>query len=132
MNDPINTRYRYLSFKGDSYRRYIQEKDGKELQTSTLAGQTNEDLPAHGSYGGLLFDERWRSKRLQILKRDGNKCIICKGSQELQIHHRQYHFVLSKQQYKLPWEYKDHLLITLCERCHKRGHNKYKVPTIII
>jgi hypothetical protein len=24
------------------------------------------------------------------------------------------------------------LLITLCESCHSRGHNKYKVPTITI
>jgi hypothetical protein len=50
----------------------------------------------------------------------------------LQVHHRQYHFIVSQQKFRLPWEYPNHLLITLCESCHNRGHNKYKVPTINI
>ena len=132
MNDPTNSKYRYLSFKGSSYRRYIKDSENNQLQQSNLASKGNEDVPAHGTYGSLLFDERWRTKRLEILKRDANKCIICSGNNGLQVHHRQYHFVVSDNRFKLPWEYDNHLLITLCEPCHKKGHNKFKVPTINI
>lgn len=86
----------------------------------------------HGTYGHLLFDKRWRNRRLQILSRDGNSCVICRGNENLQIHHRQYQFVKALGRFKAPWDYEDRLLITLCERCHSKGHNRYKVPTVIV
>ena len=53
MNDPTNSRYRYLSFRGNgNYRRFIKEE--KELQQVGLNYQDN-DIPAHGTYGALLF-----------------------------------------------------------------------------
>ncbi|MCD8740183.1 hypothetical protein LT679_06170 [Mucilaginibacter roseus] len=93
---------------------------------------TDFEAPAHGTYGGLLFDERWKSKRAQILLRDQNKCIICKRSEELQVHHRQYHFNKNQNQFSPPWQYPNNLLITLCKSCHQRGHAKFKVPTLSI
>jgi len=92
----------------------------------------NSNFPVHGSYGHLLFDDRWRVKRNIILQRDKNQCIICFDTQELQVHHRQYHFIAAVNQFKPPWEYDDHLLITLCKNCHQRGHSKFKVPTLSI
>jgi hypothetical protein len=130
MSDPTNGRYRYLEFKGSgTYRRFVKEKE--DLQS---AGVTYQDqvIPAHGSYGVLLFRPEWRAKREEILQRDAHRCVICKDSNDLQVHHRQYYFVVRQNQFKLPWDYPDFLLITLCEPCHKRGHNKYKVPTINI
>lgn len=94
-----------------------------------------EDVPegqAHGAYGGLLFDPRWKQRRQEILTRDNQQCVICTSNEKLQVHHRQYHFVKALQKYKAPWEYEDRLMITLCERCHTRGHNRYKVPTIYL
>lgn len=128
MNDPTQSRYRHLNFKSDeTYRRFIQAN--KDLKQSNL--ETNlEDIPAHGTYGALLFRSEWKTKREQILKRDFYSCIICKGSNSLQVHHRQYHFIVRENKFKLPWEYSDNLLITLCESCHKRGHSKFKIPTI--
>lgn len=130
MNDPTQSRYRHLTFKSNStYRRFIQAD--KDLKQSNLV--TNlEDIPAHGTYGALLFRPEWRAKREEILKRDFESCIICKGSTSLQVHHRQYHFIVRENKFKLPWEYSGNLLITLCESCHKRGHGKFKVPTINI
>lgn len=125
--------YRYLAFTDDApYRRYIQVKhshvneSGIPTQTSGLASMT------HGSYGALLFRPEWKLKRMEILTRDMHRCIHCKCDKTLQVHHRQYHFIVSQQQFKLPWEYPNHLLITLCESCHNRGHSKYKVPIINI
>lgn len=108
--------------------RYTRD-DGKARDNSGEAALT---LPEHGSYGHLLFDPRWKSKRNEILARDEGCCVICKSSEELQVHHRQYQYVKAANGFKVPWDYADHLLITLCKSCHQRGHAKYKVPIIIV
>jgi hypothetical protein len=103
-------------------------------KTELNYGQNNyiNQSPNHGTYGELLFDERWRKKRETILVRDGRKCVFCDRNVDLQVHHRQYHFVKSAQKFKVPWDYDNSLLITLCKSCHNRGHNKFKVPTLSI
>ena len=50
---------------------------------------------AHSSYGALLFRPEWRARRDEILRRDDYTCQFC-GCQErseLQVHHRQYHYI---------------------------------------
>jgi hypothetical protein len=122
--------YRYLAFTDDApYRRYIQVNQPNGKENSTPANASNM---VHGSYGALLFHPLWKLKRKEILARDMHRCVHCESDKTLQVHHRQYHFIVSQQQFLLPWEYPDHLLITLCQSCHNRGHNKYKVPTINI
>ncbi len=129
MIDPTLSRYRYLNFKSNKkYRRFI--KDEKGLKQSNLETYV-EDIPAHGTYGSLLFRPEWKAKREEILDRD-KSCVICKSISTLQVHHRQYHFIVRENKFKLPWDYSENLLITLCESCHKRGHAKFKVPTINI
>lgn len=121
------SRYRYFPSKG-MYRQYTSSKS-KELIEE--ASKTTEQS-FHGSYKGLLFDPRWKAKRLSILVRDSGCCTICKSNTSLQVHHRQYHFFNKSNAFKPPWDYDDILLITLCERCHQKGHRQYKVPTIYI
>lgn len=129
MFDPTNARYRYVQLKNDkSFRRYTSSSDGIEKVNSI--SKSNTELP-HGSYGALLFRTEWLKKRAEIIERD-KCCVICQNIKNLQIHHRQYHFVVTENKFKLPWDYPDFLLITLCESCHKRGHSKFKVPTINI
>ena len=120
--------------------------DARRLTTSpTVTGRYRRDeqevtqaepeatrTPAHGTYGGLLFDPRWKTRRAEIISRDQECCVICQSRSDLQIHHRQYLFVQQLNAFKMPWDYPDHLLITLCKSCHQRGHSKFKVPTIII
>lgn len=88
----------------------------------------NIDRDKQGSYGALLFDPRWRAKREEILKLDNYKCVICGSTDELQVHHRQYHFVERLGVKKMPWDYDNIYLITLCKKCHERGHNRYDIP----
>lgn len=83
----------------------------------------------HGGYGSVLFDPRWKSRRWEILERDGYKCIICGAGEELEVHHRQYHFSTIKNVLSDPWDYADRILITLCRSCHQNGHRLFKVPT---
>lgn len=83
---------------------------------------------AHGTYGVLLFTPEWKEKRKEILQRDKHVCRVCSSTEKLQIHHRQYHYSLTLRKFKKPWEYPNKLMITLCEKCHQSGHNKFKVP----
>ena len=85
----------------------------------------------HGSYGALLWDERWREKRKRILVRDNGCCTVCGSTEDLTIHHKQYH-VTEKGQKFVPWDYDDKYLITLCKKCHQSGHSKFKVPIFTI
>jgi len=131
MNDFTSTRFSYIRFlNNEPYRRFIQV-DGNLKQQS--ANMSSSFFRRHGSYtGGLLFRREWIARRQQILSRDQHRCRACASSQNLQVHHRQYHFIVLKNRFKFPWEYEDKLLITLCEQCNNKGHRKYKVPTINI
>lgn len=86
----------------------------------------------NNSYGELLFRREWREKRQHILDRDGNKCVICGSTSNLQVHHRQYHFNDVTNQKVTPWDYDDKYLVTLCKSCHDRGHSLYNIPTKLI
>ena len=87
---------------------------------------------AHGTYGASLLDIRWKKKRKEILDRDNYRCVNCSSTENLQVHHRQYHFEIKVRKFKEPWDYPHALMITLCETCHQRGHQLYKVPSIVI
>lgn len=66
------------------------------------------------NYADKLKDPRWQKRRLEIFKRDGFTCQLCAmNTRTLHVHHRVY------ESGKEPWEYADHLLVTLCEVCHK-------------
>jgi|SRR5690606_11383290 5-methylcytosine-specific restriction endonuclease McrA len=116
----------YLSLLNTRYKRYTY---GKESFASSPEGARDK---VHGPYGAMLFDKRWRRKRLEVIARDHGRCRICGTSYNLQVHHRQYHFLKDLQKYKAPWNYSMHLMVTLCEKCHSRGHARYKVPTIYL
>jgi 5-methylcytosine-specific restriction endonuclease McrA len=130
MIDPSNSQCRYSKLKnGHKNRRFnFNDENLKNKQTFKY----NNEIKSHGSYGALLFKPEWRSKRKEILFRDNHSCVICKSNSNLQVHHRQYHFTIKENQFKLPWQYPENLLVTLCESCHNKGHQKFKVPTIYI
>ncbi len=110
---------------------YYRYKSAEKATKQKPSMEVEKDLK-HGSYGGLLFDKRWQVRRSQILAKDHHRCVVCQSINELQVHHRQYHYYRSMQKFKSPWDYPDKLLITLCENCHRRGHSKFKVPIIYI
>jgi len=89
------------------------------MQTTT---QNNE------SYNELLQSENWQNRRRQILARDGYRCLRCGSSGNLNVHHRQYHIIARTGKFRKPWDYKGHNLVTLCNECHQRGHQLFKVP----
>lgn len=88
--------------------------------------------PNDHSYGELLFRREWKEKRKHIMERDGNRCVICGSTEDLQIHHRQYRFNEVTNRKVMPWDYPDKCLITLCKSCHEKGHRLHEIPTKII
>lgn len=65
-------------------------------------------------YYELLRDPRWQRKRLEVMERDGFACRICDSEDStLNVDHGYY------EKGKMPWEYPDDSLRTVCERCHK-------------
>jgi len=109
-----------------SFIRYkiLTEKDNNDPNLSSPKGEL--------SYWELLKDTRWKEKCDFIKQRDGFSCRVCKVSENLIVHHRQYRFLIDSQRFVLPWENPESELITLCDSCHKQGHIKFDVPIIYI
>lgn len=80
------------------------------------------------SYEDLLKTEEWREKRQKILNRDNNKCVYCGKTHNLQVHHK-YYSKYPNGFRVYPWNYPYDALITLCDECHKKVHNKKKIKT---
>lgn len=61
----------------------------------------------------------WQKKRLEILSRDKFACVVCGSTdKQLHVHHKRY---IAGRNY---WDYPDELLVTLCEDCHRKAHNR--------
>jgi 5-methylcytosine-specific restriction endonuclease McrA len=84
------------------------------------------------AYGLLLKHPRWKRKRSQILDRDEHTCLYCNTKTNLQVHHRQYHISKRSGNFKDPWNYPNRYLVTLCIKCHKLGHEKFKVNSFYV
>ena len=70
------------------------------------------------TYAEQLKDPRWREKRIEILRRDGFRCISCNISKvRLNVHHGIYF------KDKMAWEYDGIYVHTLCDPCHERTHS---------
>lgn len=117
---------RYQSLASSRY------KDHTYGETRFSEPEIELKAKTHGTYGALLFDKRWIEKRAEIILRDNNRCVICNSDENLEVHHRQYHFIKGLKRFKAPWDYENQLMITLCSKCHTRGHRKFRVPNVYI
>jgi hypothetical protein len=122
-------RSRHIKSRFDLFRRNHLNIIGQTGESKILSqNETTLDI----DYQELLLDDRWKKKRQEIINRDNGSCFICKSNLELHVHHRQYHFYTSSNRFRLPWDYEQHLLITLCKKCHTKGHQLYQVPIIYL
>jgi hypothetical protein len=82
------------------------------------------------TYAEKLKHPKWQRKRLEIMQRDDFTCQKCGDDENtLHVHHKKY------KKGKEPWDYNDNDLITLCEKCHKKGiedNNSGKYDEIIM
>ena len=76
-------------------------------------------------YSKYLKSSKWERLRDRAIKRAKNKCQLCSGDKNLQVHHRTYQRLFNESLVDLT---------VLCERCHKHFHNilpKYKEPILV-
>lgn len=68
------------------------------------------------TYSEKLKHPLWQRKRLEVMQRDGWKCLQCNSSEKtLNVHHIKY--VGDN-----PWDTPSEFLKTLCEDCHEAAH----------
>ena len=76
-------------------------------------------MSKYQTYAEKLKDPRWQKKRLEIMERDEFQCRYCRSKENtLHVHHRHY------RKGAMPWDYEDHLLVTLCEECHQQAEER--------
>lgn len=63
-----------------------------------------------------MKSEMWQSKRLEVLRRDNHKCVVCNKKDNLDIHHISYENVGN--------ESLDDL-VTVCRKHHQLIHDRY-------
>jgi transcription initiation factor TFIIIB Brf1 subunit/transcription initiation factor TFIIB len=63
-----------------------------------------------------LKSDDWKRKRSLVLKRDGQRCVFC-GAPASQVHHKRY---APQNIGREPIEW----LVSVCDACHNRQHNK--------
>lgn len=71
------------------------------------------------NYKLYLKSDEWKRTRRWALDRAGNKCQLCKSGDKLNVHHNDYSR-LGKEE---PAD-----IIVLCERCHRKHHDKVNKP----
>jgi len=70
------------------------------------------------TYSEKLQHPRWQKKRLEIMSRDGFQCIKCSSkTNTLTVHH--FYYISGR----MPWEYPDQSMVTLCRKCHVEGND---------
>lgn len=70
------------------------------------------------TYSEKLQDPRWQKKRLEIMSRDDFRCIKCSSkTNTLTVHH--FYYISGR----MPWEYPDQSMVTLCRQCHVEGND---------
>lgn len=90
--------------------------------------QENGKLYQNYSYEELLRTDEWKEKRREILRQHHYRCDWCGYDKKLQAHHK-YYLKYPNNVRVCPWEYPDDAFMCLCDRCHKKYHQKYEVKT---
>lgn len=85
---------------------------------SFLPGMTEMQM-SKLTYREQLLHPNWQRKRLEILTRDGFRCLACGDSETtLHVHHKRY------VKGRMVWEYEGDDLATLCDPCHASEHQQ--------
>ena len=108
----FNIRYSWLyAFK---FEKELANKVYLSVKGSNSLDKNTKDF----SMGEYVISVNYKDM-LVVLKIDSTEEIIFNG---LNIHHTYYI------KGHMPWEYGDDALVTLCENCHKRRHEKAPIP----
>lgn len=74
------------------------------------------EKPRKYDYLCYLDSPWWKMIKAQRMRLDGNKCVFCKSTKNLNVHHRNYDNCGHENLFED--------LVTLCERCHMAEHKR--------
>jgi hypothetical protein len=80
----------------------------------------NDERMTNTTYQELLNRIEWQERRKEIIFRDCGQCQFCFSRNRLEVHHAYYDLT------KMPWDYPDNSLLTLCHDCHAEETNLLK------
>ncbi len=112
FNKAIQNEYNEVEYKKDTKPSFSIKNIMNEKFTVNI--QETKKVPIKTDYSELLKHPKWQRKRLEIMQRDDFKCRSCEDEENtLHVHHLFY------EKGKLPWEYDNKDLVTLCQNCHE-------------
>ena len=79
-----------------------------------------------GKYKNVLKSKKWQDIRKFVFNRDGNKCLKCSSTDNLNAHHLYYY--KGQNPLNTPVEH----IVTLCNRCHKIEHEEHDFKSNIV
>lgn len=85
----------------------------------------------NNGYNDMLKRPEWRACREKVFTVKGRVCSYCRNVRNLQVHHKYYLKYPDGERIK-PWEYNMECYMVLCDDCHRRVHEKYKIKTYYI
>jgi len=77
------------------------------------------DVTRNISFSDQYLHPNWQKMRLYILQRDGFCCVDC-GSKDKQLHAHHLKYIYGK----FIWDVPPFYIVTLCEDCHSKEHNR--------
>lgn len=96
------------------------------LPLRSLPGLYGADMTTM-NYRDQLLHPNWQRRRLEILNRANFACELCKDTETtLHVHHK--HYVKGR----MAWEYGDDELVSLCQPCHKEGHEQSEIRSELL
>lgn len=66
---------------------------------------------ALNEYSEYLKSDKWKAKRLRVLKRDNYQCKACESNTATQVHHLSYEFIYNEPLFDL---------VSVCKTCHDK------------
>ena len=105
LNEELKQNFR------EQERIYNQQLSGLVKQYSYKQHVQRKETWFEEEYNEYLNSEKWQSKRLKVLHRDGYICQACCTRKAVQVHHKSYRFVGDEPLYHL---------ISVCLPCHEK------------
>lgn len=113
----IRTLARYLAYLAEIGWMETAWRTPRTAVRRVAFADLNRDALKAMPYRAFIATEFWRLVRLKVLNRDRERCVVCRSTEELQVHHKTYK----------NHGYEDSNLddlITLCLDCHSLFHSK--------
>ena len=115
----------------ENLRKIEQESEQNGFYEIEKPKSLNLPIKQKSAYDLLLETDEWKQCRKNVLNIRGRNCEWCKTNNNLQVHHK-YYLKYPNGKHVKPWQYNIEAFLVLCDTCHKKAHQKYKIKSYIV